>query len=95
MMVRERPDINPAPIGDDSSSMEKLPGSLVPGTATDVPARHQEMCDELADVLVYCIYLADELGVSIPEAISAKVDKNALKYPVEKARGSSRKYTEL
>lgn len=65
------------------------------GEATDVPARHQEMANELADVLIYCIYLADELGVSIPDAISAKVDQDALKYPVSKARGNSRKYTEL
>ena len=65
------------------------------GATTDVPARHQEMYDELADVLIYCIYLADELGVSIPEAISAKIDQDALKYPVSKARGNSRKYTEL
>lgn len=65
------------------------------GAATDVPARRQEMKDELADVLIYCVYLADELGVDIPDAISEKIDKNALKYPVDKARGSSKKYTEL
>ena len=56
---------------------------------------HPQMEEELADVLIYCIFMADRLGIDIPEAISRKIAKNAVKYPVEKARGSSRKYTEL
>lgn len=51
--------------------------------------------EELADVIIYCIYLADKLGVNIPDAVARKIDKNASKYPVAKAKGSSRKYTEL
>lgn len=53
------------------------------------------MQDELADVLIYSVYMAEELSISIPDAMSAKIDQNAAKYPVEKARGSSKKYTEL
>lgn len=55
----------------------------------------QEVSDELADVIVYCIHMADSLGVNIEEIINNKMDKNEEKYPVEKCKGSSKKYTEL
>ena len=55
----------------------------------------QEVCDELADVIVYCVHMADCLGVNIEDIINSKMDKNEKKYPVEKAKGTSKKYTEL
>lgn len=51
--------------------------------------------DELADVLIYLVELADALGVDLAAAARAKIEKNALKYPVEKARGNAKKYDEL
>ena len=51
--------------------------------------------EELADVLVYCQNMLDKLGLDAAEIINAKMDKNEAKYPVEKARGSAAKYTEL
>ena len=54
-----------------------------------------EVCDELADVIIYCIHMVNSLGVNIEEIINDKMDKNEKKYPVEKAKGSSKKYTEL
>lgn len=57
--------------------------------------KRDEMLDELADVLVYCIHMADKLDADIPEVIAAKMEKNALKYPVEKSFGSAAKYSEL
>ena len=51
--------------------------------------------EELADVMVYCRNLLDELGLDEDEIINAKVDKNETKYPVEKARGRSDKYDRL
>ncbi|SUY45302.1 MazG nucleotide pyrophosphohydrolase [Clostridium putrefaciens] len=51
--------------------------------------------EELADVMVYCLHMADSLGVNIEDIIEKKMDKNEKKYPVEKARGTSKKYTEL
>ena len=54
-----------------------------------------ELCDELADVMIYCAYLADALGVDAGDVMGRKIAKNALKYPVEKAKGNSKKYTEL
>ena len=50
---------------------------------------------ELADVLLYLVRLADKLDVDLPTAARAKIARNALKYPVEKSRGSSRKYDDL
>ena len=51
--------------------------------------------EELADVMVYCIDMLDKLGLDADEIINAKMSKNEAKYPVEKAYGSSKKYTEL
>ena len=59
------------------------------------PARLEAVRHELADVLLYLVRLADKLDVDLLAAARAKLELNALKYPVDKARGSSRKYTEL
>ena len=54
-----------------------------------------ELSDELADVAVYLFELADNLGVDLPKAIENKMKKNAVKYPVEKAKGKHTKYNRL
>ena len=54
-----------------------------------------QLREELADVLSYCILLADVCGLDLDEIMNEKVDKNEAKYPVDKARGRSAKYTEL
>lgn len=66
-------------------------------SGADLEARKKQgdMAEELADVIIYSIYLAEALGVSLPEIVSAKIDSNAEKYPVDKSRGRSLKYTEL
>jgi NTP pyrophosphatase (non-canonical NTP hydrolase) len=51
--------------------------------------------DELADVLIYSLMLANDLDLDVSEIILNKVQKNAKKYPVEKALGTNKKYTEL
>lgn len=51
--------------------------------------------DELADVVTYALLIADSLDIDIEEAIHNKMKKNEEKYPVEKAYGSNKKYTEL
>lgn len=51
--------------------------------------------EELADVMMYCIYLADVEGIDIPSALRDKIARNAEHYPVEKSAGSSKKYNEL
>lgn len=65
------------------------------GKDLEVQEKEEHMTEELADVVVYCIYLADALGVDLANIVSEKIDLDAMKYPVEKARGSSAKYTEL
>ena len=50
---------------------------------------------ELADVLSYCYMLADKLDVDPDEIILKKLEISKKKYPVEKAKGTSKKYTEL
>ena len=55
----------------------------------------QELCEELADVTSYCIMLADRLGVDLDEIVLDKLEKTKKKYPVEKAKGVSTKYTKL
>lgn len=54
-----------------------------------------EVSEELADVLIYCIYMADALDLDIEEIILNKMEKNAVKYPVDKSRGNAKKYTEF
>ena len=51
--------------------------------------------EELADVLVYCRNMLDKLGLDEDEIVNSKMAKNEAKYPVDKAKGSSKKYTEL
>ena len=51
--------------------------------------------EELADVLVYSQNLLDKLGLDADEIVNMKMDQNEAKYPVEKAKGSAAKYTEL
>ena len=60
-------------------------------------AKHKktDIADELADVAIYLFELADNLGIDIAKAINNKLKKNSAKYPVNKARGSAKKYTEL
>lgn len=55
----------------------------------------QAVVEELADVMNYCILMADRIGVDVEEIIIDKIKKNAEKYPVEKSYGNSKKYTEL
>lgn len=57
--------------------------------------KRDKIREELADVLSYCILMADVCGMDLDEIMNEKVSKNEEKYPVEKARGRADKYTEL
>lgn len=59
------------------------------------PARREQIADEIADVVIYALEFANVSQLDLAAAIEAKLAKNAAKYPVEKARGNARKYTEL
>ena len=51
--------------------------------------------EELADVVNYCVLMADACGIDLDEIVRDKIKRNSEKYPVEKAFGSKEKYTEL
>jgi len=67
---------------------DETAGSLPPQTLAAVE-------EEMADVLLYLVRLADKLDVDLAAAARAKIVRNGEKYPVDKARGSSRKYDAL
>jgi len=54
-----------------------------------------EVETELADTLIYLIRLADKLDIDLLKAAESKIEANEQKYPVDKARGNAKKYTEL
>lgn len=60
-----------------------------------VKDQKEELADELADVAMFLLELADNIGVDLGEAIEKKLGKNALKYPIERAKGKHTKYTRL
>lgn len=66
-------------------------------SAEDVKCENKmdKIKEELADVMNYCILMADTCGLDLDEIIQEKIKKNNEKYPVEKAYGSKEKYTEL
>ena len=57
--------------------------------------KKQEVAMEMADVLLYLIQMGNELGVNLVDAAQQKIDLNDKKYPVDQAKGSSKKYDEL
>ncbi|TSA26084.1 nucleotide pyrophosphohydrolase [bacterium] len=54
-----------------------------------------EVKDEIGDTFVYLLRLCDELGIDLLQAANDKMLKNAEKYPVGKAKGNAKKYTEF
>lgn len=59
------------------------------------PAFRNRLAEECADVLLYLLLVAERAGFDLDAAALEKIEINARKYPVEKARGNARKYTEL
>jgi dCTP diphosphatase len=51
--------------------------------------------EELADILIFLLYLAEATGIDLAEAVKAKLVKNQAKYPVSKSFGNNKKYTEF
>ncbi len=57
--------------------------------------KKKEISEELADVMIYLVNLADKLNIDLLKAAQMKIEKNRKKYPVTKAKGSYKKYSEL
>jgi NTP pyrophosphatase (non-canonical NTP hydrolase) len=58
-------------------------------------ATRQRLAEECADVLLYLLLISERAGIDLPAAAARKIAANEVKYPVEKARGTARKYTRL
>lgn len=65
------------------------------GVEQKVKGERHKIEDEMADVYIYLLEMSDVLGIDLIKAADEKMKKNELKYPVEKAKGNAKKYTEL
>ena len=65
------------------------------GSDVSADKKIDKVREELADVIIYSCLMANDLGLDISEIVKAKLDENSRKYPVEKAFGNSKKYTNL
>jgi len=68
-------------------------GEVQPGLPGFTPDERRHVGEELADVLLYLVRLADRCGVDLAAAAEAKMAKNAAKYPADRCKGSSAKYS--
>jgi len=59
------------------------------------PEKKSEVADEVADVFLYLLRLCDEMGIDLLATANQKIDKNAIKYPVDKSKGRATKYDKL
>ena len=65
------------------------------GTDTSNKRKQEKIKEELADVVNYCVLMADACNLDLDEIVTEKIRMNEEKYPVEKAKGKSNKYSEL
>lgn len=65
------------------------------GSDTVCESKQEKIREELADVLNYCILMADVCGLDMDEIVQEKIKRNNANYPVEKAKDSAKKYDEL
>ena len=67
-------------------------GEVAPGLPGWTEAKRQHLGEEMADVLMYLVRLADKCDIDLPAAAAAKIQRNAAKYPADLVRGSAKKY---
>src|SRR5690606_8894112 len=60
-----------------------------------VEERRADIANEIADITILLSYLVHDLGIDLEEAVAQKIELNAERYPVEKAKGSAKKYDQL
>lgn len=58
-------------------------------------AKRQAVSEEVADIAIFTLLLADRLGIDLSEEVARKIEQNEIKYPVAKSKGRATKYTEL
>ena len=64
----------------------------IDGIAKD---KHAEISREVADIAILLSYLAHDLGIDLDKAVAEKIEWNAKRYPIEKAKGNAKKYDQL
>lgn len=57
--------------------------------------KYAEVREEIADILIYSLMFSNEMGIDPLSAIEEKIEKNEEKYPIQKSKGSAKKYTEF
>jgi len=78
-----------------SELLEHFQGKTFEGGGKYQGKNNAEIKDEIADIALYLFELADNLEISLIDAMDQKLKKNEIKYPVEKARGKHTKYNKL
>jgi NTP pyrophosphatase (non-canonical NTP hydrolase) len=61
----------------------------------NIPEIKHAAAEEIADILTYLLRISDLLEIDIPTSLEQKIEKNGEKYPIDKAKGNAKKYTEL
>jgi len=82
----------------EASELVEIFQWLTPEAALNLrndPIKTSLASEEIADISLYLLRLADKLGIDIESAINSKLEKNAVKYPIEKSKGNAIKYSEL
>jgi len=79
-------------LGELNEIFQWMPEETSRGAGRD-PQTAQAVQDELADVLLYLVRLSSVLGVDLNAAVQQKLEANALRYPADKVRGSSKKHS--
>lgn len=75
--------------------MEHVQWRSGPQLEKHLKEKREDVADELADVLGWVLLLANDLDINLADAFRRKMAKNIVKYPIDKAKGSSKKYTEF
>lgn len=80
---------------ESAELLEHMQWKNGPELLDSLRAHREAVGDELADVLHWVLLIANDLNINLGEAAKQKIAKNAAKYPVDKAAGIAKKYTEL
>lgn len=66
-----------------------------PDQIINTPSKSSKLQEELADIIIYCMSLANVLSIDVSQAVTKKIEKNKQKYPIDRIKGDYKKYTDL
>ena len=79
----------------EAAELLQWSGADVSNEGKQEKIKQEKIKEELADVVNYCVLMADACGLDLDEIVREKIKVNTKKYPVEKAKGKSAKYDKL